>query len=136
MSWLDAPIFGTLTVEKLILFLLIVAIGALIGRIAHNLVRRALDDRAGRRMSKVIARLVMYSILIVATSIAFSQVLQQELTGLIISLVLAASVAFWQAPILGLFTHDRALLGMAAAVWRLAIKAIGEPAKCSAVGMP
>ncbi len=86
MSWLDTPIFGTLTADRLIIFLLVVLIGALIGRIAHNLIRRALDERAGRRMSKLIARLVMYSILIAAISIAFNQVLQQELTGLIISL--------------------------------------------------
>lgn len=86
MSWLDTPLFGTLTADRLIIFLLVVLIGALIGRIAHNLIRRALDERAGRRMSKLIARLVMYSILIAAISIAFNQVLQQELTGLIISL--------------------------------------------------
>ncbi len=86
MSWLDTPIFGTLTLEKLIIFLLIVVLGALIGRIMHNLVRRALDERAGRRMSKLIARAAMYSILIAAVSIAFSEVLRQELTGLIISL--------------------------------------------------
>jgi small-conductance mechanosensitive channel len=86
MSWLDTPIFGTFTAEILIVFLLVVLIGALIGRISNYLIRRTLDERVGRRMSKLIARLVMYSILIAAISIAFSQVLKQELTGLIISL--------------------------------------------------
>jgi small-conductance mechanosensitive channel len=102
MSWLDTPILGTLTAEKLIIFLLVVFIGALIGRIAHNLIRRTLDERAGRRMSKVIARLVMYFILIVAISIAFSQVLQQELTGLIISLgFVGVALAFASQQIIG-----------------------------------
>lgn len=102
MSWLDTPIFGTLTAEKLIIFLLVVFIGALIGRIAHDLIRRTLDERAGRRMSKLIARLVMYSILIAAISIAFSQVLQQELSGLIISLgFVGVALAFASQQIIG-----------------------------------
>jgi Na+-driven multidrug efflux pump len=48
-------------------------------------------------------------------------------TGLIISLVLAASVAFWHVPILSLFTQDRVLLGMVAAVLFVAV--VHEPGR-------
>jgi putative MATE family efflux protein len=48
-------------------------------------------------------------------------------TGLVISFVLAAAVAFWHSPILGLFTHDSVLLATAAAVLFVAV--IHEPGR-------
>lgn len=95
MSWLDTPILGELTLEDLMIFLLILVIGGLIGKIVSLLIRRYLDERIGRRQSKLLARIAMYTIILGAIIVGFDKVLQQELTGLIVSLgFVGVAIAF------------------------------------------
>jgi small conductance mechanosensitive channel len=95
MSLLEQEIGGGITVWSLVLFLVVLAVAVIIGKTAYILIRRSLDDKAGRKTSKSIARFVQYTIIIVAAVFAFGMVLRLDLSGLVISLGLVGiAVAF------------------------------------------
>ncbi|MGE5379271.1 MAG: mechanosensitive ion channel family protein [Candidatus Saccharibacteria bacterium] len=94
-SWLDVEIVTGITVAMLILFTLVLILGIALGKLVSILIRRYLDEKVGRRLSKTIARLAFYTIIIAAVIIGFGQALQQQLSGLIISLgLVGVAVAF------------------------------------------
>lgn len=95
MSWLDEPFIGDVTVTMLIVFTLILVAGVLLGKGTNMLIRRYLDDKVGRRLSKGLARTVQYIIIGSAIVIGFGEVLEQQLSGLIISLgLVGVAIAF------------------------------------------
>jgi small-conductance mechanosensitive channel len=95
MSWLDETIIGDLTAIQLILFTLILVAGAILGKAANMLIRRGLDEKVGRRLSKTVARSAQYIIIGAAVIIGFDQALEQQLSGLIISLgLVGVAIAF------------------------------------------
>jgi small-conductance mechanosensitive channel len=95
VSWLDEPFIGDLTVIQLILFTLILVAGVTVGKGISMLIRKYLDEKVGRRLSKTVARSAFYAIVVAAIIVGFGQVLQQQLSGLIISLgLVGVAVAF------------------------------------------
>ena len=95
MSWWTEPIIGNVTAIMLILFALILALGALLGKVASILIRKYLDDKVGLRLSKSVARTAWYAIIGTALVIGFGMALQLQLSGLIISLgLVGVAIAF------------------------------------------
>ncbi len=95
MSWWTEPIIGNVTAIMLILFALILALGALLGKVASILIRKYLDDKVGLRLSKSVARTAWYAIIGTALVIGFGIALQLQLSGLIISLgLVGVAIAF------------------------------------------
>jgi small-conductance mechanosensitive channel len=79
----------------LILFTLILVAGAIVGKAISMLIRRGLDEKVGRRLSKTVARSAQYIIIGAAVIIGFDQALEQQLSGLIISLgLVGVAIAF------------------------------------------
>ena len=95
MSWLEEPLIGNVTTIALILFVLILVLGVLLGKGASVLIRKYLDDKVGHRLSKGVARTALYAIIGTALVVGFGMALQQQLTGLIISLgLVGVAIAF------------------------------------------
>lgn len=95
MSWLTEPLIGNVTAVMLIIFALILALGVLLGKVASILIRKYLDEKVGVRLSKGVARTAFYVITGAALVIGFGMALQLQLSGLIISLgLVGVAIAF------------------------------------------
>jgi small-conductance mechanosensitive channel len=94
-NWLDISIGGGITIFSLIVFLLLLTAAILIGRLAYLIIRRSLDDKVGRRLSKNAARLVQYAIIFTAAGYGFGTILRLDFSGLLLSLgLVTVAVAF------------------------------------------
>lgn len=88
-------VFGDTTALQLIEFILIIALFVTIGRTAYMLIRRYLDDRAGKRQSKNVARAIQYIIFAFGIYVGFGWTLHIEFTGFILSLgIVGVAIAF------------------------------------------
>jgi small conductance mechanosensitive channel len=95
MSWLTEPLIGNVTVAMLLLFTLFLVMGVLLGKVASIFIRKYLDERVSIRLSKGVARAAFYSIAGMVAVIGFGTALQQQLSGLIISLgLVGVAIAF------------------------------------------
>ncbi len=94
MGLTNETIFG-FGLVPIIEFALLILISFLVGRLSYLLVRRVLDVRAGKKSSKVVARLVQYAIVIVGLAIGVGYILQLDLRALVISFGLVSiAIAF------------------------------------------
>jgi len=95
MSWLTDPIIDSITPLALLTFLLLMAAGVIIARAGNMLIRRFLDDRMGKRLSKSIGRTFQYTVLLAVALIGFRSVLALDLEAVVLSLGIAGiAVAF------------------------------------------
>ncbi len=60
----DTLIFGV-TIENLLLFILVVLATMIVGRLLHNLVRNTVNQWVSRRGSKILAKMLQYSIYVI-----------------------------------------------------------------------
>jgi len=87
--------FLDVTLESWILFVLTIVASAILARTVYLLIRRAADDWAGRRQSKLFARVVEYVILGFGVYIALINVIGLNLTAIAASIgVVGIALAF------------------------------------------
>lgn len=95
MSWLDTPIIDNVTPMSVATFILLIAASVILARIANALIRRYLDDPVGKRLSKGVARMTQYIIILTALAIGFGTVLKLDLSAIFLSLgIVGIAVAF------------------------------------------
>jgi small-conductance mechanosensitive channel len=95
MSFWTEPIIGSASPLDLIAFTILVIAAAVVGRTISWYIRTKLDDRMGLRFSKSLARLALYVIVGSAILIGFSRFLQMDFSGLVVSLgILGFAIAF------------------------------------------
>ena len=94
-TWLDQPIFGSISPLDILLFILIISAAMIISRVFASLIRKYLDDTVGKRSSKRVANLLKYSIMTVAFLVGTATFLHVDLNAAIISLgIVGVAVAF------------------------------------------
>lgn len=95
LSFLDFVVFGDVTAMQLIEFILILTLFIAIGRAAYMLIRRYLDDLTGKRQSKSVARAVQYIIFAFGIYASFGWILNIDFTGFVLSLgIVGIAIAF------------------------------------------
>ncbi len=88
-------LIGDITLQIFILFLTLFVGTIILSMLANVLIRKFLDPRMARRYSKITARLVQYSILIVGFYYSFTEVLEFDFTAFLASLgLIGIAIAF------------------------------------------
>ena len=95
MSWLDTPLVDKITPISILAFLLLLIGAVLIARLGNMVIRDYLDERMGKRLSKGVARVFQYMVLMTAALIGFNSILALDLSAIVLSLGVAGiAVAF------------------------------------------
>ncbi|NLI74519.1 MAG: mechanosensitive ion channel [Euryarchaeota archaeon] len=95
MVQLNIISFDDITPVAILAFMLLMFISIIIARAGNTLIRRYLDDAAGKRLSKGVARSYQYVIILTALAIGFSTVLKLDLSSIFLSLgIMGLAVAF------------------------------------------
>ena len=113
----DTFIFGV-TLEDLLLFILVVLVTIIGGRLLYNLVRNTINQRISRRGSKILAKMLQYSVYVIGLYLGVVVFLGADnLTALGASLGLAAlGIGFASQQIIqnmmagAMLTFDRRIL--------------------------
>jgi small conductance mechanosensitive channel len=91
----DTIFIGNVTLEAFLLFLFTVVLTLILGNASYGLMRRLLDERFSKRISKIIARATHYTVLLLGLYLGIHNVLKEDLTALAASLgVIGIAVAF------------------------------------------
>ncbi len=86
----ETYIFGV-ALENLLLFVLVILVTMIGGRLLYNLVRNTFDQRISRRSSKILAKMLQYSVCVIGLYFGIVSILKVDnLTALGASLGLAA----------------------------------------------
>lgn len=95
MAWLEQPVMGTISLIDVLLFISLMIIAIIIGRIVSSLSRRHLDDTVGKRSSKRVARLLNYLILTAAILSGAGTFLHVDISAVVLSLgIVGVAIAF------------------------------------------
>lgn len=99
---LSDPLFGSLTLLDLIIFIVFFALLAVASKVVYTTFRWYLDSRVSKKSSKGIARLVQYVILTFGVYIGFVVLLEQDISSLFVSLgIISLAVALASQQVLG-----------------------------------
>jgi small conductance mechanosensitive channel len=91
----DTIFIGTVTLESFLIFLFTALITIIVGDLIYIVVRRALDGRVSSRTSKMTARALHYTELLLGLYLGIHYVLGEDLTALAASLgIVGIAVAF------------------------------------------
>jgi small conductance mechanosensitive channel len=91
----DEIIIGNFTFGQVLVFVFILLITVLLAKAANALIRRYLDDKVSRNLSKGVARTVQYVILGIGLYVGFYQIFRFSVSALLASLgILGLAVAF------------------------------------------
>jgi small conductance mechanosensitive channel len=91
----DKIFIGTVTLESFLLFLFTALISIIVGDLIYLVVRRALDGRVSSRSSKMMARAMHYTVLLLGLYLGIHYVLGEDLTALAASRgIVGIAVAF------------------------------------------
>jgi small conductance mechanosensitive channel len=91
----DNVFIGSVTLESFLLFLFTAFLTVILGDLVYIVVRRALDGRVTSRISKVTARAIHYTLLLLGLYLGIHYILGEDLTALAASLgIVGVAVAF------------------------------------------
>ncbi|MEM2979347.1 MAG: mechanosensitive ion channel, partial [Methanomassiliicoccales archaeon] len=83
---LEDPIIGSITILDLVMFIIVLLLMVVVAKSTYALLRRFLDVRITKKRSKMIAKIVQYSLIAVGLYLGFWEVLKLDISALLVSL--------------------------------------------------